>query len=169
MSDNPENPYESPRAEISSVKPLTAQGALTETMLFYLKGASPWLRFVGIAGFVMLGLYALLGITMIVGIQNITGVQIPGWSGVMGIGVGLVYSGSLAVLFFPMLFVFRFGRKIKQYIHTGNEADLEQALKNNKSLWQFIGVLFIISLGFTAMMVLFGGIAAIIAAVVSAV
>ena len=34
----------------------TPNRVLTDKMLYYLKGAAPWLRFVGIAGFVFLGL-----------------------------------------------------------------------------------------------------------------
>lgn len=166
MSDNSENPYESPQAEISSVKPLTTQGVLTETMLFYLKGASPWLRFVGIAGFIMLGLYAIIGLTMIIGVQSF-GAAIPGWPGVMGAGFGVVYLGAIALMFFPVFFIFQFGRKIKSYVHTGNEEDLEQAFKNNKSFWKFTGILSIISLGLVVITVLFGGIAAIVGAAVS--
>ncbi|MDR2143210.1 MAG: hypothetical protein LBP29_02440 [Treponema sp.] len=160
MSDNPENPYESPRTEVSPVKPLTSQGLLTETMVLYLKGASPWLRFVGITGFIMLGLQTLVGLTMIIGIQN---VGVPGWSGMISAGFGVFYLGLVALMFFPVFFIFQFGRKIKSYVHTGNEDDLEQAFKNNKSFWKFIGILSIISLGFVAIMIIFGGIAAIIA------
>jgi hypothetical protein len=166
MSDNQENPYESPHAEISSVKPLATQGLLTETMLFYLKGASPWLRFVGIAGFITLGLYALIGLTMIAGVRSF-GSAIPGWSGAMGAVFGVFYLGAIVLMFFPVLFIFRFGRKIKSYVHTGNDEDLEQAFKNNKSLWKFMGILSIITLSFLAIMVLFGGIAAVIGVVTS--
>jgi hypothetical protein len=166
MSDNQENPYESPQAEISSVKPLATQGLLTETMLFYLKGASPWLRFVGIAGFIILGLYSLIGLTMIIGIQGL-GSVIPGFSGAAGAVFGVFYLGAIALMFFPVLFIFQFGRKIKSYVHTGNDDDLEQAFKNNKSLWKFTGILSIITLGFLAITLLFGGIAAIIAAAAS--
>jgi hypothetical protein len=161
MSDN-QNPYESPQAEISSVKPLAHQGLLTETMLFYLKGASPWLRFVGIAGFVTLGLYVLIGLTMIVGVQSF-GSTISGWSGAMGAVFGVFYLGAIVLMFFPVLFIFQFGKKIKSYIHTGNDEDLEQALKNNKSLWKFIGILSIVVLSFLAITVIFGGIAVIAA------
>jgi hypothetical protein len=164
VSDTSENPYESPRAEISSLKPLTTQGVLTETMVLYLKGASPWLRFVGIAGFIILGLYALVGLAMVAGIRS---AGIPGWSGSVGALFGLVFLGVLALMFFPVLFVFRFGQKIKSYLYTGNEGDLEQAFKNNKSFWKFTGILSIISLGFVAITVLFGGLAALIGAATS--
>jgi hypothetical protein len=85
----------------------------------------------------------------------------------MGALFGLFFLGAIALMFFPVLFIFRFGQKIKSYVHTGNEGDLEQAFKNNKSFWKFTGILSIISLGFVAITVLFGGIAAIIGAAAS--
>jgi hypothetical protein len=85
----------------------------------------------------------------------------------MGAGFGVVYLGAIALMFFPVFFIFQFGRKIKSYVHTGNEEDLEQAFKNNKSFWKFTGILSIISLGLVVITVLFGGIAAIVGAAVS--
>ena len=60
------NPYQSPEAPAIPVNPLAAQGVLTETMLSYLKGASPWIRFIGILGFISSGISALWGICMLV-------------------------------------------------------------------------------------------------------
>jgi hypothetical protein len=79
----------------------------------------------------------------------------------------IFYLGFAALMFFPTLFIFRFGRKIQSYLHTGNEADLELAFKNNKSLWTFAGILSIISLAFFSIFILFGGIAAVMAAIFS--
>jgi hypothetical protein len=163
MPDITENPYESPQTEISEVKPLTSQGVLTETMLMYLKQASPWLRFVGIAGFIICGLVAVLGLAA-VGIQTL---PIPGYRTAMGLGFFIIYLGYVALMFFPVLFIFRFGGKIKSYTYTGNEADLEQAFKNNKSLWKFIGILSIISLALVALTLVSVGIAAFFGAVFS--
>jgi hypothetical protein len=161
MPDSTENPYESPQTEISEVKPLTSQGVLTGTMLMYLKQASPWLRFVGIAGFVMCGVFTLVGLSMVIGLQVL---PIPGYNAAMGLGFFVLYLGYVVLMFFPVLFIFQFGGKIKSYVHTGNEADLEQAFKNNKSLWKFIGILSIISLAFVALMLVFGGIAVAVSA-----
>jgi hypothetical protein len=161
MSDGSDNPYESPLTEASVVKPLASRGYLTETMLTHLKGASPWLRFVGIAGFIMCGISAVFGLTMAAGIQSL---PIPGWNTAMGLGFFILYLGYVALMFFPILFIFRFGWKIKRYLHTGDEADLEAAFKNNKSLWIFMGILSIIFLTFLGLMVAFGGLAAVIAA-----
>ena len=163
-----ENPYESPQAEISEIKPLASQGILTEAMLLHLKGASPWLRFVGIAGFIMCALYVVIGLVMAIGINSLPALyggaaMLPAMSAVFFV----FYLGFAALMFFPTLFIFRFGKKIKNYLHTGNETELELAFKNNKSLWVFTGVLAIISLAFFAIFILFGGIAAVMAVIFS--
>jgi hypothetical protein len=152
MPDNQENPYESPQTELNSVKPLAGR-VLTENMLFYLRAASPWLRFIGIAGFIYLGLMAVNFLTVIVAVSNVDNV-IPGL-GALGssffLGFLLFFE---AILFFPTFFIFQFGRKIRAYLHSGEEGELEQAFKNNKSLWTFIGVLTMFFVVITSIIVL---------------
>ncbi|MDR2552299.1 MAG: hypothetical protein LBD31_03915 [Treponema sp.] len=137
------NPYASPETEINAVKPL-AERILTENTLFYLKGASFWLRLVGIAGFVFLGLMAVNFITLIAAFKNLSipGMEALGSSLVLGI-----FLVAEVVSFFPVVFVFQFGKKLRSYLHSGNDADLEHAFRANKSLWTFIGVLTLISMG----------------------
>jgi hypothetical protein len=152
----PENPYESPQAEANSVNPITNR-VLTENMLFYLRAASPWLRFIGIVGFVSLGLMAVYFIAISILINsaiNSAAESIPGF-GVLGSSFVLVMLLIMeGILFFPTFFIFQFGRKLRAYLHSGENSDLEQAFKHNKSLWTFLGVLSIISLAFTAIGVL---------------
>jgi hypothetical protein len=140
MPDSFENPYESPQTEVGAVKPLSER-VLTENMLFYLKGASPWLRFFGIAGFIGLGLMAVYFLTLIIAVQNNPIVETSGWGG-LGASVLmaflLIYEG---IMFFPIFFAFQFGRKLRTYLHSGEDADLEQAFKSNKALWTYNGVL----------------------------
>ncbi|MCL2129797.1 MAG: hypothetical protein FWH35_05520 [Treponema sp.] len=170
MSES-ENPYRSPEAEVISVKPLAAEGTLTENMLIYLKSASPWLRFCGIMYFVGAGGMAAIGIIMmiLIPLMESSWVEIPGlnqfsiFSGVISGGLlGLVYLVPGVIMFFPGLFIYRFGDKIRSYIRTGTEADLESAFKNNKSLWKFNGILYIISLSFIPLIIIGGIIAAIV-------
>jgi hypothetical protein len=165
MPDNFENPYESPQTEVGAVKPLSER-ILTENMLFYLKGASPWLRFVGIVGFIGLGLAAVYFLTMIIAFQNTAG-AIPGFENMGALGASvllailLIYEG---LMFFPIFFTFQFGRKIRTYLHSGEDADLEQAFKSNKALWTYNGVLVMIGGGITVITIL----VAIVALIASA-
>jgi len=175
MSDEV-NPYQSPETVAAPVNPLVTQGTLTETMLIYLKGASPWLRFIGILGFIGAGLTALSGFSLFAVIPVINRL----WGEIPGIDVSLrgalssIFSGSMAVfcvgagvvMFFPSLFVYRFGEKIRSYLRTGTEKDLELAFKNNKSLWKFLGIISIIELVFIPMAIV-GSIVAVVAVALS--
>ena len=169
MSDSV-NPFESPETAAVPVMPLVSHGALTETMLIYLKGASPWLRFVGILGFVSSGVTALWGVSLIAFLPAVTQLwyQIPGFewfSNSLGAAFGgtmaLFCTGGAALVFFPALFTYRFGERIRGYLRTGADLDLEMALKNNRSLWKFLGILAIIELAFIPLLIIGGIIIAV--------
>jgi len=169
MSDTV-NPYQSPEAVIVPEKPLAVQAALTETMLLYLKGAAPWLQFMGVLGFIGSGLTALWGFAMIALVPLMRQVwdKVPELD-VVGNFMGAAFGGTLAffcigaavLLFFPALFTYRFGGKIRDYLRTGMERELEQAFKNNRSLWKFLGIISIVELAFVPMMIIGGIIVAV--------
>ena len=165
------NPYQSPEAAVVPEKPLAIQGSLTETMLIYLKGAAPWLRFVGILGFIGAGLIVLMGFSMapIVSVMNRAWAEIPGFESLDGV-FSATFSGFTMVmligagllLFFPSLYIFRFGEKIRSYLSTGTDKDLELAFQNNKSFWKFVGIICIIQLAFIPILIIGGVIAALV-------
>jgi hypothetical protein len=174
MSDTV-NPYQSPEAVVNPVKPLIAQGALTETMLLYLKGASPWLRFIGILGMVGSGICALGGVISFTAIAFMASLwsEIPGMEDFPGFGAGagagasaifgLYFLAFAAIYFFPSYFIYNFGAKIHTYLRTSADQDLEKAFKSNKSLWKFLGILSIISLAFIPVMMIVGIVVAVVA------
>jgi len=157
------NPFQSPDAQAAPEKPLVAQGTLTETMLIYLKGASPWLRFIGILGFISAGMTAIWGIASIAFVPFLNGVwdEIPGFEW-LSVYMNAVFGGAVAVLcigagvliFFPSLFIYRFGDKIRSFLRTGTDRELELAFKNNKSLWKFSGIVSIINLAFVPLLII---------------
>jgi len=169
MSDTV-NPYQSPETAAVPEKTLGAQGSLTETMLIYLKQASPWLKFIGILGFVSAGLTVLSGVVFfaVVPMMGELWGEIPGFEttfrgvsgAVFGGGMAVLCMGGGALIFFPALFVYRFGERIRSYLRTGMDLELEQAFKNNKSLWKFLGIICIIQLAFFPLAVIGGIIAA---------
>ena len=133
-----------------------ASGTLTGKMLVYLREASPWLRFVGILGFVGAG------------VLIVTGIALPFWFGMLGgelyggilghsldmggAGLGAAMGGILGFFYIvsavltlvPSLFIYGFGSRIRRHVRTGSDTDLEQAFRNNKSLWKFTGILCIV-------------------------
>jgi len=155
----PENPYESPQTEANAINPLSGR-VLTTNMLFYLQGAAPWLRFVGIVSFIFMGLLVIGLLVILAGVGSL--------GETLGLGsaaplVFLMYLPMLAVGFVYALFIYKFGSKIHAYLRTGDNKDLEDGFKNNKSLWTLIGVLYIISLAIMGL-ALIGGVLAVIVA-----
>ena len=168
------NPYQSPETVAVPVKPLIAQGTFTETMLICLKQASPWLRFVGILGFICAGITAFSSVSFMAIIPQMDQAwsEIPGLNFLSG-AFSAIFSGSMILLclggavliFFPSLFIFRCGERIRSYLRTGTNEDLELALKNNKSLWKFIGIYCIASLALIPLAIIGVIIIAVFAAV----
>ncbi|MCL2230545.1 MAG: hypothetical protein FWC01_05565 [Treponema sp.] len=140
-SDNQYNSLETP------IVPENAKGFgnLTETMLQYLKQASPWMQFIGILGFITCGLIAVGSIFLTVGLASAFAFlgefgNIPIWL------VVPLYLSFGVLLFFPSFFAFNIGSKIRRHQYSNADEDLEQAFKNNKSLWKFSGIMCIISI-----------------------
>ena len=146
------NPYQSPETEAIPDRPLLAHGSITETMLVHLKKASPWLRFVGIVGFIFTGIMLLTGLFMIPFTTTYAHVNIPGFEQFSRVGLVfnltlLVYGfGGGALCFFLSFFIYKFGDKIRTYLRTGAESDLEIALINNSRLWRMLGIICIVGL-----------------------
>ena len=153
------NPYQSPETEAIPEKPLFVQGSLTETMLVYLKNASPWLRFAGIIGFMCSGLTFLTGIVVLPltgrawGLGAGFDLSVTAMSLVFSSGMVIYCVGGGLLLFFLSLFAYRFGDKIRSYLASGVEYDLEMALKNNMNLWKLFGILCIASVAFLVFMI----------------
>ena len=175
MSDTV-NPFKGPETVAAPLSPLTAQGTLTETMLKYLKNASPWLRFIGVLGFIGSGITVLWGIISmafgsftwrvlkeIPGFKPLSEISSTGGTALMLL-TGLLTFGMAAIIFIPALFTYKFGSMIRSYLRTGADQDLELALKSNKSLWKFRGIIYIIYLAFVPLTVVIGIIVAVASA-----
>jgi hypothetical protein len=155
MSDM-ENPYQSPETPIVPETSQSTGASLTETMLRYLTEASPWLRFIGVLGYIFCGLILLMGILGTAGASAITAAtlgaeaasSIPTWLFL------LIYLPIAVLFFFPAHFTFNFGQKIRNYKFSNSTEDLETAFKNNKSLWKFYGIICIIYLAFIPVSIL---------------
>jgi uncharacterized membrane protein YkgB len=142
-------------------------------MLAYLRGATPWLRLVGILGFISSGLVALTGFSILsfISIVNRVWTEVPGFESfngasgdVFNVFMVVLSVGAGVLLFFPSFYVFRFGEKIRSYLKTGADEELELAFRNNKSLWTFAGILGIVQLAFFPLLIIGSIITALVAA-----
>ncbi|MDR1972658.1 MAG: hypothetical protein LBQ46_12150 [Treponema sp.] len=144
MSDNP---WQSPETQ-AAAEEAAPQGILTALMIRYLKEASPWLRFIGVLGYI--GAIFLVGSGLIMTIALLATGGADAGIGLAAVStfMGLIYVVLGALAFFPARFTHGFGLKIRNYLASGAEKDLEDAFKSNKSLWKFSGIMAIVYLAF---------------------
>jgi hypothetical protein len=105
-----------------------------------LRKTQPWVRLVGMFGFLCAGLMALLGVASL-----------------MGISAGRVEQGPVAsLLLYPALFVLyvipsfqllKYARRIDTFVAQGHTVQLEAALEAQRAFWRFIGVVVTVSAG----------------------
>jgi hypothetical protein len=136
------NPWHGPSAE-AETEEAVFQGVVTPVMRRYLKETSPWLLFVGILGYMGAIFWGVTG--LILGI--LTAARRPALGeGVAALFMGPAYLVAGGLIFFPSWFAHRCGLRIRRYLASSAEGDLEAALKNNRALWKFNGILAIVFL-----------------------
>jgi hypothetical protein len=145
------NPYESTQTDLDEQKPLlVSQGSFSSAMIAHLKAASPWMKFMGITSFIGSGMLIIVGILIF--LFPIFGEELDltetFLSGIINSAFGFFYLAYGVVSIFPAKFLYSFASKIKLFIKTKNESDMESALRNNKSFWKFYGIMAIVVLAF---------------------
>jgi hypothetical protein len=149
------NPYESTQTDLDEQKPFISQGFFTAPMIDHLKAASPWMKFMGIISFIGAGFLILAGIIIVLRIpflfQGIDLLRIAFAGSVTSI-LGIIYIVMGIIWIFPAKYLYTFASKIKLFIKTKDEHNMEIALSSNKSYWKFYGMLVIISLAFIPLM-----------------
>ena len=129
----------------------------------FLVEAAKWSRILAILGFVMVGilvLFALFAGTMFSSLSNIADSPMPAFPGAM---ITLVYLAVAALYFFPILYLYRFAKGLREALKSENESSLEYAFQNLKSHYKFLGILAVITIGFYALALIFGLIGGLIA------
>jgi len=154
MSENL-NPYQAPVADLNAPKPSVSSNGLTEAMIKHLKEAAPWIRFIGILSYIGCGITILAGIGFMIAMPLLSSFT-DLYSGLLGASMGVVYIIIGVVIFFPSRFTYNFGAKIRSFMQSNNEQDLEMAFKNNKSLWKFYGILCIVYLAIIPVAIIIG-------------
>jgi hypothetical protein len=125
---------------------------LTPQARHYLDQTRPWVRLMSIVTFASAGLMALLALVMlVVGLAGGLAGGDRGGFGPLGgaIGGGLVallYLSLACVYIAPGLFLSRYASAIKRLQTDCSAAVLEDAIKQQKSFWRFVGIVTIIAI-----------------------
>lgn len=115
---------------------------LTENSKLFLREAGKWATFLSILGFIGIGImivFSLFAGTIFAVIPNSNIIQ-----GVSSVIITVFYLALSALYFFPILYLYNFGKNIKLSFKENNITALENAFKNLKSHYKFIGILTII-------------------------
>ena len=133
------------------------QVVVSENALGYLNATRPWVKFLAILGFIGIAFMVLFGLLMIFGFS-----LLPTQSGAPAFGAvfGVFYFLFAILYFMPCLFLYRYSKAIAAIPGTGPGA-LEEALKNQKSFWKFMGVLALILLSIELLVVVIGVLVAV--------
>jgi len=116
---------------------------VSEEMLVSLKSTRPWVMFLSILGFVCFAFMALGSLLLIV-VGNAMTHQ-SNMPAFFGPGLGMVELILALIYLFPCLYLLRYGIAIGNVPGSGQEV-MEQALKQQKSFWKFMGILMIVLL-----------------------
>ena len=145
MSDL-DNPYRAPETAATTT---VAEGDLhlPDAVRLPLLKAVPWMRFMGIMGFIGAGLVALLGILFIAGLSFMTeALDMADVGSGMAVFAGLLYIGLAVLVFFPALYLFRAGTSLKTFRDSAASETLASSFTDSFRFWKFIGILYIINL-----------------------
>ncbi|MHB0755315.1 DUF5362 family protein [Polaribacter sp. M15] len=127
--------------------PLTQleQLVLTSKSKGFLREIGRWCFFFSILGFISILLFVVVAILMgtVYAPMLDMATQAQGISN-MGTYLMIVYFLAAILYIFPVLYLFKFSRKMKEALATKNDDTLAEAFKNLKSHFKFIGVTTII-------------------------
>lgn len=114
----------------------------------YLKEAAKWAKFLGIVGFVYLGLIIIMLVgfgsflSMFAGGADMGG----GDSTAVSIGVFFYVALIFVMIFFPSYFSYLFGTKMQAALENESNTEITESFKNLKSNYKFWGILTLINI-----------------------
>ena len=135
--------------------------SLTLASISYLKETAKWCQFLSILGFIFLGFIFIAAVSMIIfGSElNSTLAAAQGYRGGVQFPTGLValvYIIIGALYFFPIYYLYNFASKMKKATFSGGSHEIEEAFKNLKSHYKFVGIFTIVILSIYILIFLFG-------------
>lgn len=125
---------------------MDGQIAVSENMLGSLKDTTPWVKFLSSVCFVVAAFVFLGGIITFAGFSLApAGSKYPGFIGPIAGVLEIVMAGFFYLI--PGVFLLRYGNAITR-IPASGQAAMEDALRQQKSLWKYVGIFTIVLLAF---------------------
>lgn len=131
---------------------------LTNEAKDFLKETGKWASFLGILGFIGLAFFVIIALTVLAvgGAMSSAMDSMGAFGGVGTTAIGIIYLLMALLYFFPVLYLYRFGSRIKNAFANNDTAMLTSAIENLKSHYKFVGILAIIMIAFYVLAIVFG-------------
>jgi Family of unknown function (DUF5362) len=141
------NPYAPPLANVADRAP--GGGSITEEMISALRGTKGWVLLIGILMFIAAIFMGLGGVFMMFGsaMMGAAGMKDGAPAG-MFIGIGAVYLLMTVIYVFMGIYLVKYSSAISRLIASGQSADMEAALEQQRKFWRLAGVLALIAIVF---------------------
>ena len=145
MAENP--PTSISESGSAVLGPIPTDVQLTSAAQQHLNQTGPWVRFMSILMFIGSGFMILAGVfIMLLGLVGMSSRFGPMGTGALPSGVGILLGPayilmSLLVYLFPGLFLSRYASAIRRLRLSQSALALEDALKNQKSFWRYVGIM----------------------------
>lgn len=138
---------------------------LNEISKKYLRETAKWAFMLSIIGFILVGLFVLFAVLIFVMSSALNSASNPFQTQGLPIAfVAFIYIIMAALYFFPVLYLYKFSRKMKVALLEKNTEDLTAAFSNLKSFFKFLGVMMLIIIGIYVLVFVFAIIGGIVAA-----
>ncbi|MBC7848410.1 MAG: hypothetical protein H7Y31_01675, partial [Chitinophagaceae bacterium] len=111
----------------------------------YLSETAKWAKFLAILGFIMCGLLVVVGFFAS---SLLTRFGNDGYASGMSIFFTIIYIVLAIVYFFPCLYLYHFANKMQRALRQNDQISLTDSFRNLKSCYKYMGILFIIIIGF---------------------
>ncbi|TYA71671.1 DUF5362 family protein [Seonamhaeicola marinus] len=126
----------------------------------YLAETAKWAYFMSIIGFIGIGLMVFGGIIVAVAGGAMGNAFESAYGIGSTVGVAMVYIVLALIYFFPVLYLFKFGKNMKSALKQTNNNDFKAAFLNLKSHYKFMGIFTIVIISIYILAFIGGGLAA---------
>jgi hypothetical protein len=148
------DPYATPAAT-GQMPGSLSQSAITKGVVDQLARTKPWVRLISVVLFIGVGFMLLAGLVMVVGgaamFSNIPASgNSPGGSpalpAAMFTGMAIAYIIFGILYLYPGVKLWKYANRIGDLVRSGQSADLESALNEQRAFWKFFGVIIVLML-----------------------
>lgn len=122
----------------------------------YLLSTAKWTEFLCITMFVCIGLVLLSCLMLLVGMCFVNGADVygSGLSAAAMLPLIIAYSGLFLIYLIPTLYMWRFARKARSAIASGDGSEMTLSLMNLRAGTKFYGIMTIVSFALMFVMVI---------------